>query len=289
MRIKNGSHGSCSIFRYFSALAASLCLTAPAHAVFLASLNSVGYNGSWEKFASLPDAQNAINAVDSGLVPQRDLQLYLSQGRSTTDAFQFVTWHHPLDDNPSNTNEGFVQISDFGLNTVDSLTGGWTDSNFDTYQINLSGSNALGQIGEGPGAIVNQATRLGVGPSDRITNGDWLSYDLTLNFGGLSSSETSPGIQRAQDDPSLVSGNLFVLFESPSLLDLDDNPNANLGFYRVDISINSVSWAVDNNVPAVVDTPGLFEAATTPIPEPSTFAFAVAIFAATSVFSRRRR
>lgn len=285
MRFVNAQLSRRSVFPYALVVGVSLCLPAVSHALIFVSLNSIGYEGSWQKYASLTDAQNDVNLVQSGVVPQRDLQIFLSQGGSSADQFVMATGHNLGAGNPSNTNEGFLQVQDIGLTTVDSLTGGWTDTNFDTYRVNLSGSNALARTS----TAGNQEVRLGVGPSDRSTAGTWHSYDLELTFSGVTSSETTPGVQRADDNPSSVSGNMFILFENPSLLDLDSNPNANLGFYRVDISINMNSWAVDNNVPAVVDTPAAFEASTTPVPEPSTYSMLTAIFAGFCVLFLRRR
>ena len=285
MRKDNGRHNRSSIFLYASVVGVSLCLTSVSHALIFVSLNSVGYEGSWTKYGSLTDAENGTNSVATGAVPQRDLQMILSQGRSSADEFTMATGWNLGSGNPSNTNEGFLQVQDIGLSTVESLVGGWTDTNFDTYQVNLNGSNALART---PSAG-NQEVRLGVGPSDRSTTGTWHFYELDLTFSGVDSNETDPGIQRADDDPSAVSGNLFVIFENPNVLDLDGNPNANLGFYRVDIAINMDSWAVDNGVPAVVDDPAIFEATTTPVPEPSAYSMLTAIFVGLWVLFLRRR
>lgn len=138
------------------------------------SLDSLGYQGSWEKFTNLVDAQSGLNAVDSGIMPQRDLQIYLSQGGPSTTGFQMVTGWNLGAGNPSNSPVGFLQISDLGLVSVDSLSAGWTNTNFDTYQINLTGSNALRRISS---SQTNQDTRMGVGPGTRSTNGNWLFYE----------------------------------------------------------------------------------------------------------------
>ena len=286
MKTVNTPHYPKLIVRYALIVGLSLCLASVSNALMLVSLNSVGYEGSWEKYGSLTDAENGINSVGSGSVPQRDLQMFLSEGRSSSaDAFVMATGWNLGTGNPSNTNEGFLQVQDIGLATVDSLTGGWTDTNFDTYQINLSGTNALARTTSGG----NQEARLGVGPSDRSTAGNWHSYQLDLIFSGVDSNETNPSVQRADDNPSAVSGNLFVLFENPNALDGDGNPNANQGFYRVDIAINMDSWAVKNGVPAVVDDPATFEATTTPAPEPSAYSILTAIFVGVSVLFLRRR
>lgn len=279
------THIRFASLRFFSLFCLSLFISSSAKASFYVSINSIGYTGIWQKFDSLSDAQSNINEVDSGTVPQRDLQLYLSQGSTSPDGFQMVTGWNLGAGNPSNTNNGFLQITDLGSTTVDSSSVGWTDSSFTTYQINLTGSNAQRRLSPTEG---NQETRLGVGPSDRSTNGNWLSYDLSLNFGGLSSSETDPGIQTAVDEPSSVAGSLFVLFENPNLTDLDANPNANLGFYRVGLTINEISWAEDNNVPAVIDDTSTFEAPTTPVPEASTFAVVLSLLACLRVAAPRR-
>jgi hypothetical protein len=108
-----------------------------------------------------------------------------------------------------------------------------------------------------------------------------------LNFGGLSSGETDPGVQRAEDDPSSVFGSLFILFENPNAT-VEGNPNPNLGYYRVELTINEVSWAVDNGVPAVVDGTPVFEAPTTPVPEAGAFAVVLSLLACLQVAAARR-
>lgn len=287
LRNASESAGLFSNQRRLFAIVAGLCAgAAMSYGNIFVSINSIGYVGSWEKFATLSDAQNNINAVDSGAVPQRDLQMYLSEGRATTDGFQMVTGYNLGSGNPSNTNEGFLQISDVGFASRDSLLAGWTDTNFDTYEVNLTGSNAMRRLSS---TNPNQDTRLGVGPSDRSTNGNWLSYDLNLTFDNLNSSEVDPGVQRADDDPANVSGSLFVLFENPNLFDLDSNTNANLGFYRVNININMVSWAADNNVSEVVDNPSAFEASTTPVPESAAYSLIFAALTGLWMVARRRR
>lgn len=277
------------IFRTYSRvlLATSICLLFShlgASSIYV-SMDSLGYIGSWEKYDTLLDAQNEVNLVDSGLVPQRDLQIYLSQDRASTTGFQLVTGWNLGDGNPSNTNVGFLQISDIGLNTVDTLTAGWTSASFDLFRVSLTGSNALGRISP---TETNQEARLGVGPGTRSTNGNWLAYEMNLYFSNLSSTEPVSGIRRAEDEPADVFGDMFILFENPNALDLDGNPNQNQGFYRVQLSFNNISWAADHGVPEVVSSVSTFEATTTPVPESSTFAFmmSLGIFV---VFLFRRR
>jgi hypothetical protein len=271
--------------RQLFVIVAGLCLGTMAYGNIFVSIDSIGYVGSWEKFATLSDAQNDINPVNSGVIPQRDLQMYLSEGRTSPDGFQIVTGWNLGSGNPSNTNEGFLQISDIGFASRDSMSAGWTDANFDTYKVSLSGSNAMPRLSP---SNTNQETRLGVGPDDRSTNGTWLSYGLDITFDNLTSTEDQPGVQQAEDDPSNVFGSLFVLFENPNDLDLDGNPNANKGFYRANIDINMTSWAVDNGVTEVVNDPSEFEASTTPVPEPASYPLIVAALTGLWMLARRR-
>ena len=214
------------------------------------------------------------------------MQMYLSEGGSSPDGFQMVTGWNLGTGNPSNTNEGFLQISDLGFASRDSLSAGWTDLTYETYQVNLVGSNAMRYLSA---SNQNQNTRLGVGPSDRSTNGNWLSYELNLEFTDLASSEVNPEIQRAEDEPLNVSGNLEILFENPNIVDTDGNPNANLGFYRVDIGINTISWSADNSVPEVINSTSTFEASPTPVPESASYPLLFAFLSFSCVLFHRRR
>ncbi len=269
----------------FAAYSVLFLASSPVKADILVAINSIGYNGTWERFASLTDAQQNTNAIESGTVPQRDLQMFLRQTADTVDVFQFVTAWNFGSNNPSNTRPGFMQISDIGFNSVDSLVAGWTDTNFDSYEIQVFGSNAMSRIG----STGNQETRAGVGPSDRITSGNWLEYNLNLTFQGLASNDTGGGTQRADDEPVAVLGDLFVLFESFADEDLDGNPNANLGFYRIDLEINQISWAVEQEVSGVFDETSTFEAPTTPIPETNSYGLLLGLIGLSLILKRRRR
>mgnify|MGYP005842400481 FL=1 len=270
--------------RSISIAGAVLLASISANAAILVDINSLGYVGSWEKFDTEADARNATNQVDSGTIPQRDLQIFIRDGQTSPDVFQLITGWNLGSGNPSNTNNGFVQISDIGSTTVDSLDAGWTDSNFDTYDVNIIGTNALRRTSS---TVGNQEARLGVGPGDRSTNGNWLDYDLSLTFNTLNSNEMTTGIQTAIDEPGSVTGNLSIIFENPNKFDLDGNPNANKGFYRAEISINQTSWSVDNNITKVVDDTSTFEAPSSPIPEPNTAILCILGFFSITTLRRR--
>jgi hypothetical protein len=235
------------------------------------NFNTMSYEGFWEKYATLSDAESSQNQVDSGVVPLRDLQVYYSEGYGN-DAFQVVTaWNLDGADgttNPSNQNEGFIQMSDIGSTTVTSANFTYTGADNSGFVLQVSGENAL----RGEDA---QYARAGVGSIVTQGGGNWLSYYFDITYSGLNSSNNSSYILSV-DDASGISGTAYILFEST---DADD-----AGFYRIDLTLGDDSWAAANGAE---DLTTVIASTVGAIPEPSYFALIAGFTIALLSFARR--
>lgn len=258
-----------------SLLAGALALPSAAFATAYVNFNMMSYEGTWEKYSTLSDAESSLNSVDSGVVPLRDLQLYYSEGYGN-DAFQVVTaWNLDASDgtpNPSNQNEGFIQMSDIGATTVTSADFTYTGEDNSGFVIQISGENAL------RGSVAQNA-RAGVGPVESTGGGNWLSYYFDITYSGLNTSLTETGAYSTAP-ASQISGTGYILFEATDT----DYPD-NLGYYRIDLELGDDSWAAANGAEdidtVIASTVGV-------IPEPGYFALMTGFVIALLSFVRRR-
>ena len=273
---------SHTIARIFSLVLIGNCYFTPQVALgdaFIAS-NTLSYEGVWQKFDTLNDAQGNTSSTDSGIISTRDLQFQFSDEPGNS-LFAFVTgFNLTADDgtqNPSNMNEGFLQIYDLGATTVTEADYSFFNSDNSGFQIQITGENALRFSS-------NQYTRAGVGPDAAAPGnqggGNWLNYDFDMTFSGLDSNldgESAVTTEEAGD----VSGSGFILFQFT-----DSDFPASLGFYRINLNIGDDSWAVANNPPSTFTNE--IESDQGVVPEPRAFALISGIFAAFALLRRRR-
>ncbi|MCC6730275.1 MAG: hypothetical protein IT208_13135 [Chthonomonadales bacterium] len=233
-------------------LAATMAPASAAGPNLVASTDKLGYTLTLDRYNTLADAQAAgapvaqfvLGAVDPGF-PVHDGALYLVNdvpGVSANYNILMSAWYYTIDPghgpysgwgNPSNTNTGFVQLYDDDSSTISSLAGGWTDTSYDTFVLNLSGANA--------GAA--DYARLwygGIGGAGELTRGTFIEYALDMTFSGITGAALDPGLGLvvSNDHPGSVSGTFSGIFENQSAT----NPSLN-GFYRFSAAFSDSSWA----------------------------------------------
>lgn len=258
-----------------------------------------GYEGTYTKYATLSDAQNHVNPLGTGDVLQRDLSMYIVRDSPSfySDATYFTTaWFYTTTGpglgagNPSNTNLSFLQIANdpsVGLGPlIGTADAYWTSAALNEFRITASGTGADG---------ANSAARFGDADSANkaasATQGEFVSYNLDATFSGLNPAVYNPttGAYESNGDPAGVSvaGTFTALFHNTSAT----NPASN-GFYTIDLTLNTASWAYANR-DSLNDvypfTPSLYGASAV-VPEPASLVLAgLGVLGALAHVRHRRR
>ncbi len=280
------------------ALVAALCSPAVVGGVlsgsgFAASTDRVAYSGSVARFATEAEAiansaptagpfQLPARATDAPFNTQsRDLGLFVTSNftpyadANPADDYAnsniFLTaWYYSNvagEDryggagNPSNDNQGFVQLFDQDGSTTVTKSASFADfdgTNWASFNLNASGTNA---------DFTNDLSRLwnADAPNDfpDVTFGAFTQWSLQATFGGLQGQETSPGVVEAFNHPTSVTGAFSGVFFNDNTID-----PAFQGWYRVDLTLNLDSWAfgqgdslvggpIDESYFAVIPAPGV--------------------------------
>lgn len=203
---------------------------------------SLGYTGSWTRYGNLADAQNGVNPLGTGTVPQRDLSIYLTNGAPDiwpNSTYILTNWYSGSP-NPSNTNYGFLQIGNdpasYPSQSPLSVTanGYWLDGSLTSYRLDVSGSGAT---------YADAFARFGeiAGGAGSTTTGTFHNFALSVTFGGLSGAYNPiSGRYESTGLPTSVTGSFKAIFENTGT-----DPSRH-GFYAIDLSINNTSWAVQN-------------------------------------------
>ncbi len=225
-------------------------LTAPAFASptgFIAT-DRFGYSGTVVRYATLADAQNGVNAMDTVNVVERDMSLYVvsdsaSTGFATND-YNIITsawWYTTVGPGAGagnvngNTGVGFMQLYDSDGNTdtnVDMSFTGYNGTNYTEFALSVMGGNAN---------TLDDYSRMSV--YDNVNDaGIWHTYQLDLTASGLLGVDDGSGFVTANNHPTGVTGSFTGLFQ------LTENQTSanNLGFYVVNFTLNMDSWAWDN-------------------------------------------
>lgn len=215
----------------------------------LVSTDRFGYNGSVMRYATLADAQAGINSIDSIVVGDRDLSLYMANSDSVEADFNYMSgsWWYTTDtqygptqgsagwgNTTGNTGVGFMQLYDSDASTdtnVQMNFGAFDGTHYTEYSLTVEGQNA----------DANDFARFSA--IDNVNDGGvWHTYNLNLTASGLEGTETSPGIIESFNQPTGVSGSITGIFEITE----NQTTPANQGFYVIDLDLSMVNWAFDN-------------------------------------------
>lgn len=249
--------------------------SAMASPVFL-SAERFGYDGNWSRYASLVDAMANVNVTETGLMPQRDLSIYVSQGITDNPfdpEFDILTNWYSGSGNPSNTNYGFFQYYDADASTVTSLDGYWnSDLTEFTLQATAAGadySSDFARFGERTGG------------SGAATEAYFHELEVDLTISGLSSSfnSTTGRYEGGDTSSASISGMISGIVENVG------TDSTRHGFYVFQLDLNNSSWAYDNGHV----TSGQLEAfSTSAVPEPTSMALALTVLPIGLIWLRRR-
>jgi hypothetical protein len=220
----------------------------------------------------------------------RDAVIYAASGAPAADAGSFTNatqfganWYASLDGlndgvgNPNSSNTGWVQIQDLANASVTSATGGWTNSSYTTFQITITGANAIGNPAFDnlwPAPLTNSALT--------DVEGYYEDYSLTLTaeFAPGVVTEESPGWFSTTAAPLSVTGSFDGVFVNTApLVDTDVN-----GIYDVNLTFQDQSWAANNGI---ADVYGSYFGASE-VPEPASWLIFGGGLLAMAGFRRRR-
>lgn len=265
--------------------AQSRCQAEPFYAVS----DRFGYTGTVTRYATLSDALSQSNPLTIPIpIPQRDLSIYATNqagvaGFDPADAnsFAFSTaWFLPSPPgtgvgNPNNTTVGFVQINDPTNRTVNTSTAFYTDPSLTSFQLLVSGTDALPR--DPVTGVANEEARFwnapGAAGAAILTQGIFRTYSLDATFSDLNPATLVNGIFESDNPgrPISISGKFRAVFENTNPID-----PGSLGFYDITLNLNNVSTAVNNGWldPPFESTSGLFGSPTV-VPEPSSFVLMV--------------
>jgi hypothetical protein len=229
--------------RGLAAVVALFLLGTSARAGFIVNTGAVGYTGNWTRYDTLSNALagGSAGVVSTGLVPQRDLGLLISNGAGTLSppGFQDPTnlivtrWYDPdpsTNPNPNNTPLGFLQIFDEAAATVTSASGVWLPGagGLTSYQLQATGGNAT---------YANSMARFGEASVNNplgADSGTYQSYSLSILLTGTNGQPDpgNPGFFTASSFTG-ASGSFLGVFENQG-----PDPSRN-GFYRISLTINT--------------------------------------------------
>ncbi len=211
------------------------------------------------KYASLIDAQNEVNALDSYTLTdpatndRRDLGTYFVHDVATFDDDQaiFLTaWYYTTDPNngaysgwgnPNNTNTGFVQMYDDNASTVTSRNANW-----DVLNEGVADGSVFSMSASGAGATnADEFARLwhgAVGGAGSLTRGTFHSWDFFYQATGLTANwDPTHGLYTAFDEATTVEGAIGGIFENTG------TDSQYHGFYRFGGSLVIDSWAASQS------------------------------------------
>ncbi len=244
------------------------------------STDRFGYTGTVVRYATLEDAQNGNNPIDTVAVGNRDLALYIVNDYADyDDNYNIVmgSWWYTTADNTNgypkddplgnrlysgygntngNTGVGFMQLYDDNADTESSLSMAF--DNFDgtywtEFDMNISGGAA--------GAT--DYSRFSA--YDNVNDGGiWHTYNLELTALGLQGVDIGAGIIEALNHPTGVSGSFAGLFE---LTENQTSP-ANQGFYTVNLTLDMTNWAFAQGDEAL--NGDFYDSYFATVPEPAT-------------------
>lgn len=255
-----------------------------------------GVDGTAQRYATIDDALAASNPINAPItITDRDLSIYITRdvpGSEDSNVVMGSWWYttaantngKPKDDlggdllysgngNVSgNSGVGFNQLYDDDASTDTAMSMAFQNGNTE-FVLSLSGANAGAD--DFARFWLNDPFTSG---SDR---GTYLYYSLQVTAFGLSGVETSPGVIEATGHPTSVSGVFTGIFQNTSTTNTAYN-----GFYVFNLNLDMDNWAFAQGDEALN---GNFSQSYFAIPEPSTYAAFLGVFALSVVRIARRR
>jgi len=216
------------------------------------STDRLGYTGSVVRYATLADAQNAANPVDTIAIGEnvsdnnyehRDASFYFVDNAIAYDTDYNIlvgSWWYSITTGSGNgningnTGVGFMQLYDEDGSTDTSVSMDF--SNFDgtywtDFTLSAEGANA---------DTANDFARFSA--IDNVYDaGTYLEYALDVTVSGLEGS-LSGGEIVANNHPTGVTGSFTAIFELA-----DPDSAVNDGFYTIDLIFDMENWAFANN------------------------------------------
>lgn len=251
------------------------------------STDRFGYTGTVQRYASLQDAQNGTNSIDTISVGDRDLALSLADNDTTIadENIMMGSWWYTLDTHFSatqgragwgntrgNTGVGFMQLYDWDGSTDSTVSMEFTDFDgtyYTAFDLLVQGGNAT---------RTDDYARLSA--YDNVNDGGtWHEYTLDLTATGLQGVDLG-GVIESTNQPTGVTGSFTGIFE---ITENQTSP-ANQGFYTIDFTLTMTNWAWSNRwgLTSEVSSDGgnsffdgrfadsTFRTVQAPIPEPAT-------------------
>jgi hypothetical protein len=285
-------------FLGIAALAALMLTSQLAYADLTGAISTdrFGYTGSTTRFATLQDAIDQVNPMQTITIGNRDLSLYSANGLGggAPDANIIMgAWWYSTDpngqagwgNNRGNTGIGFLQIYEYpdGVPST-SLTrtstsykfGDFNGTHWTSFTFSTSGVNASG---------ATSFSRFSPFTSNTADGGTYLEYALTLTATGLEGALNLDGdLIEATGQPTGVTGTFTGLFQNTG-----SDPDK-VGFYRFSLDLDMENWAWENRddltYPVSGFSPSYFAQA---IPEPTSGMMILLGLGSIALFRRRQR
>ncbi len=283
--------------RYFAIVAAFgllLAVTGTAEAVSGGSIitDRFGYSGTVYRYGSLSDAQSDTNRIDTVLVGDRDLSLWVVKNDPAVYSDSNIvmgSWWYSADSsgNPGwgntrgNTGVGFMQIYDIDGSTdtnIDMAFGGYDGTHYTEFDLTLAGQNTV---------LAEDFGRFSV--YDNVNDGGvWHEYSVALAATGLQGVPLGGGVIQAANHPTGVSGSISGIFE---ITENQTSP-ANQGFYSIDLTLSMTNWAWEQDQTGTLTYPAdgeIYDSLFRTVPEPVTMAGLVMGVGGLVGYVRRRK
>jgi hypothetical protein len=244
----------------------------------------LGYTGTVQKYASLDDINQGGNPIETIQIGQRDAAFRVFLGQSgVSDRFGFTgSWYYTTEENTNgfpkdhpdgnrlysgygnttgNSGVGFTQLYDYGLDSVDAMSYGF--SNFDgtyyqDFDLNVQGSGA--DYANSYARMWSMSSWTGWGVDEVIFH----DYELDVTVSGLEGTEIIPGFIEATNHPTSVNGTFTAVFENVNTV----TPAYN-GFYTMTLNFSMDNWAFAQGDAALNGDFGDSYFAVGAIPEPA--------------------
>ncbi|MEJ5170940.1 MAG: PEP-CTERM sorting domain-containing protein [Fimbriimonadales bacterium] len=207
------------------------------------STDRFGYTGTTTRYATLQDALDGTNPLETIEIGNRDLSLFIVKDLPDyyDDANVIMgSWWYTTQGSAGygntrgNTGIGFLQIYEdpsFSAVIHQMAFGGWDGTYWTTYTLNVSGANA---------DYDSSYARFSPFLSNTNDKGTYLSYNLTLTATGLQG-VLNGNVIESFNHPTGVTGTFSGLFLNQG------NDPAKQGYYTFTMNLDMENWAFSQN------------------------------------------